>query len=117
MEYVGCGSLDKIRKAKSGFSESEIAYYGKMRNHIFTGLATKNSLTNICIVEQILDGLDYLHSQGVVHRDIKAANILLSESGVVKLADFGVATLLSDNQKTQSCTGTPYWSKLTITQF
>jgi len=36
---------------------------------------------------------------------------LLSEDGVIKLADFGVATLLSDNQKTQSLTGTPYWSK------
>ena len=62
-------------------------------------------------IQQILQGLDYLNSQGVVHRDIKGANILLSEDGVIKLADFGVATLLSDNQKTQSLTGTPYWSK------
>lgn len=60
---------------------------------------------------QILNGLDYLHTQGVVHRDIKGANILVSETGVVKLADFGVATLLTDNNKTQSFTGTPYWSK------
>lgn len=63
-------------------------------------------------VKQILEGLDYLNSQGVVHRDIKGANILLSKNGTVKLADFGVATILSDAQKTQSFTGTPYWSKL-----
>lgn len=65
----------------------------------------------IFIALQILNGLDYLHTQGVVHRDIKGANILVSETGVVKLADFGVATLLTDNNKTQSFTGTPYWSK------
>ena len=44
-------------------------------------------------------GLDYLHSQGVVHRDIKGANILTTKEGKIKLADFGVATRLSDDEK------------------
>jgi serine/threonine protein kinase len=80
-------------------------------------LVNLKSLTTVkyyvltCIAEQILQGLDYLHMQSVVHRDIKGANILLSETGVVKLADFGVATWLTDNHKTQTFTGTSFWSK------
>ena len=98
MEYVSEGSLDKIGKLKNGFTEQEMAHYSK--NLSFKHLA-----------EQILTGLHYLHSQKVVHRDIKGANILLSEDGVIKLADFGVATHLTDNTKTQTFTGTQYWSK------
>lgn len=46
-----------------------------------------------CIMEQLLRGVDYIHQQHYLHRDIKAANILLDPSGVLKIADFGLARI------------------------
>lgn len=43
------------------------------------------------LAKQLFDGLDYLHNRGVLHRDLKAANILVSNQGILKLADFGLA--------------------------
>ncbi|KFO23787.1 serine/threonine-protein kinase TAO3 isoform X1 [Fukomys damarensis] len=58
------------------------------------------------ITHGALQGLAYLHSHALIHRDIKAGNILLSEPGQVKLADFGSASMASP---ANSFVGTPYW--------
>ena len=64
------------------------------------------------IVRETLVALNYLHKSGIIHRDIKAANILLTSTGKILLCDFGVAAPLASNSvhsKRSTFVGTPYW--------
>lgn len=62
------------------------------------------------VVRMVLLGLNDLHAQGKIHRDIKSANILLDTKGVCKLADLGLAAQLSLTMPMRrSVVGSPYW--------
>ena len=62
------------------------------------------------VCKSCLEALSFLHSHGIIHRDIKSDCILLSSDGRVKLSDFGYcARLTSEHQRKMSLVGTPYW--------
>ncbi|KAM4694764.1 mitogen-activated protein kinase kinase kinase kinase 3 isoform 5-T5 [Discoglossus pictus] len=88
MEFCGGGSLQDIYHVTGPLSEQQIAYVSR----------------------ETIQGLYYLHNKGKMHRDIKGANILLTDNGHVKLADFGVsAQITATIAKRKSFIGTPYW--------
>ena len=89
MEYCGGGSCaDVYSVLERPFTEPQIAY----------------------VMRDTIKCLQFLHDASIVHRDMKAANILLTEQGLVKITDFGVsAVLASKDEKRFSVIGTPLW--------
>merc|ERR1719384_651328 len=53
------------------------------------------------VMQQLLNGLYYIHSNKIIHRDMKAANVLITKQGILKLADFGLARAISINKNGQ----------------
>jgi len=76
--------------------------------HICNTPLTEEQIQVVCA--SVVLGLSYLHNNNMIHRDIKAGNILLTEEGHAKLADFGVSAQLGSNQsKRKTVIGTPFW--------
>uniref|UniRef100_A0A7N8XZC7 Mitogen-activated protein kinase kinase kinase 3 n=1 Tax=Mastacembelus armatus TaxID=205130 RepID=A0A7N8XZC7_9TELE len=122
----------EIQLLKNLHHERIVQYYGCLRDHnektltIFMeympGGSVKDQLKaygalteNVTrkYTRQILEGMSYLHSNMIVHRDIKGANILRDSAGNVKLGDFGASkrlqTICMSGTGIRSVTGTPYW--------
>lgn len=88
MEFCGGGSCADLLKCHKKLNEDVTAY----------------------IIRDVLRGLEYLHGEKKVHRDIKLANILLTNDGKIKLADFGVSgEITMTHLKRNTFVGTPFW--------
>lgn len=85
MEHLEGGTLDQVAKSVN-FTEPQISF----------------------VAREVLKALEYLHSENLVHRDLKSSNIMLSIKGEVKLIDFGLCVDISSGKKT-AMVGSPFW--------
>ena len=87
MEYMQAGCLTDVIE-KNTFNEDQIAF----------------------IAKETLEGLAFLHSHDIIHRDIKSDNVLVDRNGNIKLTDFGFCAQLTESRnQRRTMVGTPYW--------
>ena len=106
LKHENVVNLNEICRTSSNSARYKATFYlvFEFCEHDLAGLLSnvnvKFSLGEIKkVIQQLLNGLFFIHSNKILHRDMKAANILITKNGVLKLADFGLARAISQNNK------------------
>ncbi|XP_031741829.1 serine/threonine-protein kinase STY46-like [Cucumis sativus] len=104
VQFIGAST-----RPPSLFIVTEYMSGGSLHDFLHQQKAVLSFPSLLRVAVDVSKGMDYLHQKNIIHRDLKAANLLMDEYGVIKVADFGVARVLAQSGVMTAETGTYRW--------